>query len=267
MDNRNRNIILALFAAVVALSVAAAVVFLMTTENEAQIHNAETARFASHALADELRQSSDDLTRMARLYTVTGDERYKGYFQTILDIRNGDAPRPERYGGIYWDLAVADGALPPGRSAGARTESLRNLAEAAGYTSDDLALFDEAERNSLDLAELEDAALDVEPSVEEMVVLSIMSTLADEDVETMLNSLDGAAYALHGAEYNRRKADVMRPIDELLVTLDERHTQDVSDGESTRYTLIPILLGALGLAALAGIGGVAWTLMAFRRGG
>ena len=240
MDNRNRNIILALFAAVVALSVVAAVVFLMTTENEAQIHNAETGRFASRALADELRQSSDDLTRMARQYAATGDERYKGYFDAILAIRNGTAPRPERYGDVYWDLVVDSGQPPRGAEEAA---ALIDLA-AASASAQDAALFREALANSDALAELEEAA---------------MAAAASGD-------LARAGELLNNAEYNRRKAEVTAPIDRLLVSLDASRDQAVADGESTRYTLIPVLLGALGLAALAGIGGIAWTLMAFRRG-
>ncbi len=63
---------------------------------------AEGRRHDSYKLADELRQSSDDLTRMARTYVVTANPRYEEYFQRILDIRNGRAPRPVRYSGIYW---------------------------------------------------------------------------------------------------------------------------------------------------------------------
>ena len=45
-------------------------------------------------LADELLQSSDDLTRMARSYVITGDIKYKRYFGEIYDIREGKQPRP-----------------------------------------------------------------------------------------------------------------------------------------------------------------------------
>ncbi len=45
--------------------------------SEKQIDYANNQRLLSHILADQLRQSSDDLTRMARTYVVTGDLRYK----------------------------------------------------------------------------------------------------------------------------------------------------------------------------------------------
>jgi hypothetical protein len=60
-------------------------------------------RYRSYLLADELRQSSDDLTRLGRTYAVTGDLSYKQQYMDILSIRNGEKPRPQAYHRIYWD--------------------------------------------------------------------------------------------------------------------------------------------------------------------
>lgn len=56
------------------------------------------------SLAGELRQSSDDLTRFARTYAATGNEGYKNRYQAVLDIREGNAERPQGYEHVYWDL-------------------------------------------------------------------------------------------------------------------------------------------------------------------
>src|SRR6476469_4089856 len=69
-------------------------------------------RYRSYLLADELRQSSDDLTRLARTYVVTGDAAYEQQYNDILDIRNGKKPRPQEYYSIYWDFVAADGKKP-----------------------------------------------------------------------------------------------------------------------------------------------------------
>ena len=52
---------------------------------------------AAFRFAEELRQSSDDLIRMARAYAATGDGRYLEYFREIVEIRNGGAARPRDY--------------------------------------------------------------------------------------------------------------------------------------------------------------------------
>ena len=56
--------------------------------NQNQLYENQNRKFESYLLADELRQSSDDLTRLMRTYAVTGDEKYKDYFFAVLDIRN-----------------------------------------------------------------------------------------------------------------------------------------------------------------------------------
>jgi hypothetical protein len=58
------------------------------------------------SLADELRQSSDDLTRFARTYAATADPFFRDRFQSVLDIRNGKSPRPVTYEHAFWDLEV-----------------------------------------------------------------------------------------------------------------------------------------------------------------
>lgn len=88
-------------------------VFAIYAYTEKQIDRANERRLISYALADQLRQSSDELTRMAKAYVVTGEPRYKKYFQDIIDIRNGSKPRPEKYFYAYWDLVVANVQSPP----------------------------------------------------------------------------------------------------------------------------------------------------------
>ena len=56
--------------------------------------DAESRRSNSFELAERLRQSSNDLTRMVRLYVSTGEARYRDHYREILEIRNGTAARP-----------------------------------------------------------------------------------------------------------------------------------------------------------------------------
>lgn len=51
-------------------------------------------RYQLYVLANKLRQSSDDLTELARLYVITGEKKYRDYYNETLSIRNGSAPFP-----------------------------------------------------------------------------------------------------------------------------------------------------------------------------
>ena len=83
---------------VTVIAVLAAIFYLMTLEvqNQRNLAAAEARHYGSYKLADELRKSSDDLTRMARTYVVTGNPVYEEYFRRILAIRNGTATSSAR---------------------------------------------------------------------------------------------------------------------------------------------------------------------------
>jgi hypothetical protein len=67
-------------------------------------------RHVAFELASELRQSSDDLTRLVRSFVSTGDARYKKLYWNVLAIRNGETSRPEDYGTTYIAPTVKDRA-------------------------------------------------------------------------------------------------------------------------------------------------------------
>ena len=61
-----------------ALASALIVVFSVYMDAEKQVDHANELRYRSRLLAGELRQSSDDLTRMVRTYVLAGNPAYKG---------------------------------------------------------------------------------------------------------------------------------------------------------------------------------------------
>ena len=103
---------LRIFASIVTLMLISLFLYIEVLDNEEKIAEAADRRYRSYLLADELRQSSDDLTRMARTYTVSGNPKFKEYFDRILAIRGGEAPRPVDYHNIYWDFVSATGVPP-----------------------------------------------------------------------------------------------------------------------------------------------------------
>ena len=61
-----------------------AISFVAYAWTEKQVDRANEMRQQSFLLADELRQSSDDLTRMVRTYVITGDPLYKQHYLEIV---------------------------------------------------------------------------------------------------------------------------------------------------------------------------------------
>jgi CHASE3 domain sensor protein len=104
-----RGLLKALLGVVVVLAVLLSLVTLLQVRTATKRSQAERQRVTSFRLSDGMRQSSNDLTRMVRLYVTTGDPRYRRYYDEILAIRSGDAPRPLDYDSSVWDRVLADG--------------------------------------------------------------------------------------------------------------------------------------------------------------
>jgi len=122
-----------------------------------ELAEAQVQKYHSYQLADELRQSSDDLTRMARTYAVTGNEKYQKFFNRILTIRNGETPRPQDYNDIYWDLVTGD-AEQDSSEAGEKV-SLESRMLSAGFTVQEFALLKDSQNQSDSLVKLENIAM------------------------------------------------------------------------------------------------------------
>ena len=179
-----------------------AIVFVFYVWAEKQIDRANESRQRSYLLADELRQTSDDLTRMARSYVVTGDTHYKTYYQDILAIREGTKSRPVDYQLIYWDLVFPD--QPPPHPDSKLAVPLLALMRQAGFTSAEFVKLAEAKANSDALTATEFAAFKL-----------------IEASPTEANRLR-ASLLLNDEAYHRAKAGIMRPIDEFHHLMDER---------------------------------------------
>ncbi|MCK9895745.1 response regulator [Frankia sp. AgB32] len=167
---------------------------------------AEARRSQSLRLAYELRQTSDDLTRMARTYVVTGLPRYRGWFQEILAIRDGTAPRPENYDNIYWDVVTDTGRRP---TPSGDPVAFATLAARAGFTGQELDLLATAKARSDALATVEKQAF----------------ALAAAGGTT---NRQWATDMLFDASYLRAKDAIMAPIGQVLTLVDARTAQETA---------------------------------------
>jgi len=135
------------------------IVFFLYVRSEKEIDAANNLRIKSYFLIDELRQSSEDLTRMARSYVATADSIYKDYYEEIIAIRNGESPRPTEYYNIYWDLIGQNDQRP--RPYSDQTISLLELMRQTGFSDPELAKLSNAKKYSDALINIEYTAMDL----------------------------------------------------------------------------------------------------------
>ena len=124
------------------------IAFYFHVQAEKQVGTANQLRLQSFFLADELRQSSDDLTRMVRSYVVTGDAFFKDYFNEILAIRDGKKPRPLNYHDEYWSFVQKNDPRP---SRDGPAVALLTLMQQAGFSAAEFSLLEQAKINSDEL--------------------------------------------------------------------------------------------------------------------
>ena len=182
--------------------------------NSEKLKDIEHNRHLMIQKADELRQSSDDLTRFARIYVVTGDKKYLNNYFNVLDIRNAKAKRPANYCGIYWDLSEK---LREDRHPLLKKISLDSEMKKLPYNKFEYKMLSASESNSNDLVNLE------------MEAFRAMKWL-DKDNETINYDINQtkAIKILHSSTYHKAKEKIMLPIDKFLFSVQERTQNSIN---------------------------------------
>jgi diguanylate cyclase (GGDEF)-like protein/PAS domain S-box-containing protein len=214
--------------------VAIAVVFSIYVRAVTEIAIENEKRVQLRQLADELRQSSDDLTQMIRSYVATSEPSYKQHYYEILAIRDGKKIRPNSYSNGYWDLILVDD--PPPTPDGGQIISLLQLMQQSGFTQAELAKLDEAKTISDRLTDTEFASMRLIETTRPM-------TEAIRAKATLM---------LQNSTYHKAKADIMRLIGEFNILLNQRTLFAVGEAEKTahQFRVTLILLGAMVLWSL-----------------
>ncbi|MBC2860096.1 methyl-accepting chemotaxis protein [Stappia sp. 28M-7] len=230
-----------------ALATSVALIYSVNETSVATQHVAEAIdlKYKSYLLADEMRQGSDDLTRLARTYVATGDPAYEQQYNDILAIRDGKKPKPEAYHRIYWDFVAAGNAKP--RPDGQPVELLGEM-RALGFTEAEFDLLNEAKKNSDGLVALEVEAMNYVKGL-------------DKDGKPI--SADDPLYPirmLHSRQYHEFKAGIMTPVDKFYQLMESRTQAAVDEAEASRSAAQTLLFASVlaTLMTLAGIVGIVY---------
>lgn len=220
---------LALFIAFLLLLLATSI-FRLQTLNDTQMQSS-IIRYQSYLLADELRQSSDDLTRLARTYVTTADPKWEAQYFEVLAIRNGQSRRFEHPERITWDFEAAGQTV---RRSQAQI-ALRALMEQAGFTDEEFRLLNEAENNSNQLVYTETVAMNAVKGLYEDAQ-GRFTVRAEPDQ-------DRAIRMMHDQSYHNEKARIMAPINQFLAVLDERTSAQVNAAAEEAALWLKLALG------------------------
>ena len=159
-------------------------------------------------VADELKQSSDDLTRFARTYIATNDKLYYEQYFSVLGIRNGEIPRPLHYDSQYWYL---DKDLQKELHPDTEKKSLKDIIKELPFSIGELKKLHSSEKNSNNLVNLEVKAF-----------------------EAMNENPPNQKYAielLYSNDYYEAKHEIMHPLDEFMHMLNERLDNNLNEIE------------------------------------
>ncbi len=218
-------ILLGTFGVLIAVLLTLATLQLRGLERANQAANVRTE---SVRVADSMRQSSDDLTQMVRLFVSTGDPRFRDYYDRILAIRAGTAPRPSDYDNYYWDRVMA--GLETVTNRGPR-ESLTAEMRAAHFRADEFAALQAS--------------------------LAASNQLAVTEVAAMRQAERGQrarAYArLVDTSYLRQKGTIMAAVARFVSLVNARTTREVDSELSHNDALFAAEIAVLGVIVLLGL--------------
>lgn len=177
----------------------------------------------SLALAQEISNSSDHLTKFARAYAVTGNKKYKQLFEYVLAIRNGNMPQQIGHEFSFWDNIAAPNQIIPNIDITQKPlpSLLDNLKE-IGLSDIELLLLKQSLDASNDLIEMERQAFDA---------------VEGRNTPNGLADLKTATNIVFAPEYFAEKRKIMSPLDDFYQSILKRNTQQTDKAEAalTRY--------------------------------
>lgn len=216
-----------------SLFVALIITFGLYINAERGVNHAKDLRHQSLLLADEMRQSSDDLTRMARSYVVTGNPIYKQYYQDIIAIRDGKLPRPDDYQNSYWELMLVKKQQFLQES-GPRITLLNRIRE-AGFSQEELQTVELAQINSNALIATERRAM----------------ALADPAAPELEANRRAALSLIFGSDYDQVKAAIMQPLNTFYRLIDKRTADAVETAKQHAAVVrVAFIIAGVSLALL-----------------
>ncbi len=207
---------------------------------------AQLYRQSALHLANDLQQETEQLARLVRAYTTTGEARYLLYYYDILAVREGEKAAPvTANASSYWDEVIAGRikhAIPPD---GPR-RSIADLMKAQGFSDAELAALAAVMNATAAMNKIEQKAF--------AATQGLYNPDTDRFVSDGPARLDYAGKLVHSAQYNALKADLSLAVSGLVRMTDHRTSAEVMGAGDALERWILLSLVCMGATiVLAGL--------------
>lgn len=205
-------------------------------------------RQLSVQLSNELQQETEQLARLVRAYTTTGELRYLFYYYDIIAVRQGEKPAPAAYNpATYWDDVIAERVQHDLPEQGER-HVLKDRMRALGF-------------NEQELRTLTQVFVTAEAMKQtEQIAFAATQGLYDPDKQAFVSEgiprLDFASKLVHSKAYNLLKANSAHAIESLKEQVNKRTQGGVEQATTRLQRLIMVLL--VSMAVTIGLIGIAF---------
>ena len=181
---------------------------------------AQQHRQGALELANELHQETEQLARLVRAYTATGEPRYLLYYYDILAVRQGEKPAPANFNPrSYWDDVIA-GRIKHSIPKEGTKRSVADLMKSQGFSDDEL----------LRLKRVLDATAEMN-KIEQIAFAATQGLYNPETGEFVSDGpprLDFASKLVNSDAYSLLKADLSTAVDGLVSMTDRRTSAEVA---------------------------------------
>ncbi len=203
-----------LFTVIIIALIIFVVFITLIIRNQFELQKSNRTQQKSYIIAEELRKTSDDLTRYCRSYVSTGDTIWENKYWEVIDIRNGKKPRPDGH-----------------------TISLRDTMKNLGFTKIEFDKLKEAEDNSNSLVWTEKIAFNAMKGIfADSVKKFTISRKPDAEM---------ACRIMFDKKYHDDKKTIMKPIDDFILMLNKRTQETTEKFNEKSFNLIFITLIAI----------------------
>ena len=236
---------LLLFPIVIASLVELGIVLKLDDVNS-ELNEITNQRRSMRKLSEEMRMTSEFLTRFSRRYVLKKDPKVHDWYNQILDIRDGKIAKPGNYNTLYWDLVSVGLESPPDIK---NTNGIPLTTEFSRVSFSNIATqkLIESKTKSDALSRMESIAMHaINGEYDDGTGSFKILKKPDERFATKIITDDA---------YLQAKAEVVKPLADVARIIDEESKEKIDELEKTSTTLTQIqTLLSLGLLFWATLG-------------